>query len=322
MTGFQIRRRSVDPARRPLMSLDDVAKLIALPWVFAVAWLISPRYWGGIAALQVAVRNRLGLPKLRHLTAQIELSRPRAFGVPAANAIACELETERFVHYLEVARMYRPDGWRPRVELVGLAHLVKALNKGNGAILFVGHFVHNGLAPKLGPYSANYPVAHLSRPEHGYSKTKFGIHFLNPIRRRVEDRFLSRRVVIRNKSGVAATRALYALLNKNNVVSITVGAWEGSQIVELPIIDRKYPIATGAFGLAWATGAKLLPLFCARNAVTGTTTVIIEPALDVKTGADKTTAILAAALEYGERLKPHLLSFPGQWRGWIYLRGS
>jgi lauroyl/myristoyl acyltransferase len=230
-----------------------------------------------------------------------------------------ELEVNRYLHYLEIARLCRRAAASPPVELIGLPHLQDALLDGRGVILFIGHFVHNGLAPKVGLARAGHPVTHLSRPEHGFSKTRFGIRFLNPVRRRVEDRYLKHRAVISAESPVPALRQLVQDLSQNGVVSITAGAWEGTRIMDIPLMGSSYPIATGAFSLARLSGAPILPLIALRAEPSGTLTVIIEPPLLDRSKGDRKQSMLAMGADAVASFAPYIERVPGQFRGWSYL---
>ena len=52
------------------------------------------------------------------------------------------------------------------------------------------------LVSKMALHRAGYGLVHLSRSEHGYSSTIFGMRCLNPLRSRIESRYLAERVVI------------------------------------------------------------------------------------------------------------------------------
>src|SRR5258708_1212711 len=65
------------------------------------------------------------------------------------------------------------------------------MRAGRGAVLWVAHFSFNSLAAKKALHQAGFAVAHLSRPEHGFSTSRFGIAALNPIRVRTDRRFLA-----------------------------------------------------------------------------------------------------------------------------------
>ena len=75
--------------------------------------------------------------------------------------------------------------------LQGREHLDEALGRGKGCVLWVAHFVFAPNIAKLALHDAGYKVSHLSRLDHGFSSTRFGIKWLNPVRSRFEDRLLA-----------------------------------------------------------------------------------------------------------------------------------
>lgn len=318
----QIRTRPKTTGRRPLISLDDVVKSLELPFVFLVAWLLPSRLWGLVSRTYVKLRSTLNAPRHRRLREALAGTLPLEEGYPTSSEVAFDLEVNRYIQYAEVARDYRPGAGPLRTDLVGLPHLERALQGGAGAILLVGHFVHNGLAPKAALSKAGMPLVHLSRAEHGFSRTRFGIRFLNPIRRRREDRYLHARILFEYGSTVAAIRKLRRELASNGVVTITTGAWEGNRVMDVPLLGLSYPIATGAFALARSSGAPILPLIAIRDNRLRVTTVTIEEPLQAADAADRAGTIWMLGTEAVSRLEPYLRETPGQWRGWQYLRST
>jgi lauroyl/myristoyl acyltransferase len=163
-------------------------------------------------------------------------------------------------------------------------------------------------------------VVHLSRAEHGFSKTGFGIRFLNPIRRSREDRYLNDRIMFDQRSAVAAGRRLHRVLASNGVVSITMGAWQGNRVLDVPLLGMRYPVATGAFALARSSGAPVLSVAAIRDHQRRVTRVVIEPPLHTVDSSDRLDAIWKLGIEAADGIEKHVRQAPGQWRGWQYLR--
>ena len=125
---------------------------------------------------------------------------------------------------------------------------------GRGAILWASHFVFGGTLIKMALAENGYALSHLSRPEHGFSKTGFGIRVLNPIRCRPEDRLLKERIVIDREDMAKTARQVNRVLEDNGILSITVGAWEGRSLADVPFLGHRLKIATGALNLGYKTG--------------------------------------------------------------------
>jgi lauroyl/myristoyl acyltransferase len=217
---------------------------------------------------------------------------------------------------LQILALQRPGRrWKPRIRLQGLNHLTDALEGGRGAVLWNSDFVYTPLIAKIALHQAAFPVVQLSRPEHGFSVSPFGVRFLNPIWAELEDRFLSERVVIEKDDASAALKTLRERLAANQVVSITV-AETGRRTLDTKFLHGTLRVATGPVHLARTTGAPLLPTFAVRNEA-GAYKVLIGPALPVDDRADPpySTAIRA----YAAQLEPFVRMYPDQWNGWIAL---
>lgn len=193
------------------------------------------------------------------------------------------------LHHLErlqLLRYHRPGSWRPRIEVVGKAHLEHALVRGKGAILWIAFATFSDMISKVALREQGYGVWHLSRHTHGhFSSTRFGLRYLNPIRTSLECRYLAGRVVIDPAEPKAALARLEKLLCDNQVVSVTLGA-EARRVTLAPFGPGQMPLAGGAPSLAIKSGAALLPVFTQRRA-DGSFLVTIEPPLDIAKGLNQ-----------------------------------
>ena len=201
-------------------------------------------------------------------------------------------------------------------QLLGATHLDAALADGHGVVLWVAHFCFNALATKKALHLAGHRVWHLSRPEHGFSKSTLGIAALNPIRVRAEIGHLAGRIVFERDKPLAATLAAQRLLRKNGILSITAGAWEGGRLAQIDILGGSLELAVGAPGLARLTGAALLPVFTVRGEGEDTIRVIIESPLAVPAEGGMDEALQDAARQFGNRLENYVRRYPIEWRDW------
>lgn len=295
---------------RPRFAARDLAILGRVPLWFAIAWIVPQARWPlvarPLASDNPSLVSRIGDSDLGQLLG------------PAA--IAAKLEANRIEHSFQYFRDYRPGGWRIPNAVEGLEHLAEAQASGRGVVLWMAHFVFHGLAAKKLLSEAGFQVHHVSRPEHGFSKTAFGIRVLNPLRVRVEDRYLASRILIRETARSAIGERIRKLLRDGQMVSITAGAWEGRRIAHVPFLGGHYPLATGAPALAHAEGARLIPVFCWRgDAPDGRLTLRVDPPIDMPANADRRQAIDHALREFVERHDSVVRAAPTEWRGWNYL---
>ena len=302
---------------RTLVSWGDLALVLSLPFYFVVSWIIPERGWNGLCRIVQGISRAFS--KTNPMVQAVSVLLPGTKIDVAADEIVRELEEGRREHYFQVFRDYAPGGWRPEFEITGLHHLEDARASGRGVILWMDHFVFNGLLPKKFLAQAGYPFSHLSRPEHGFSKTEFGVRVLNPLRSRIEDRYLNKRVLIERGAEARSVRTLSKLLKQGEIVSITAGAWEGRKTTTASVFGYEYPLATGAPGIAQSTGADLVPVAVYRLNDNGKFRIDLGDPIRFDREEPKPAAISRAMQEYAAHLEPVIRAFPGQWRGWKYL---
>jgi len=166
---------------------------------------------------------------------------------------------------------------------------------------------------------AGYRVWHLSRPEHGFSRSTVGIALFNGIRTAAEGEQLAGRIVFdRDRPGAAAVAA-NRVLAQNGILSITAGDCEGQRIASIDVCGGRLQLAVGAPRLARLSGAALLPVFTVRGADQQTIRVVIEPALEVPSGGEADAALQGAAQAFGRVLEGYIRRYPAEWRDWARL---
>ena len=228
--------------------------------------------------------------------------------------IVVSVRAARHESALQVLRGHMPGRWYPRIVLEGRYHLDAALARGKGAVLWMAHFAFAGTIVKMAIHAAEYRLEHFSRPEHGFSKTRFGIAVLNPIRTSFENRYLARRIVYQRERPSAASDAVRQLLAENGVVTMTAGGWEGSRIVEAPFLGSIIRLAAGPVRFACESSAPLLPVFGLKIGCDDFSVRIEEPIEFPR--VDRDEAARLATNGFLTALAPMVLAYPDQWRGW------
>jgi lauroyl/myristoyl acyltransferase len=252
----------------------DLRVLAKLPLSALLAWCVPVRHWDGVAdaaaGLQAGTRARL----TRRIAAILGPATPRG----RVEAIAHQHLALLRVDQLAFLRSHGPGGWDARTSLAGAEHLEAALAAGRGAIIWMTPTVFGPLAGKRALCEAGHRPHHLSHPGHGFSSvSRVARRLINPIRTRVEDRYLAERVML-GEGGQAHTalRRLGELLRRNAVVSITVGG-RGTRVTRATFLHGSLLVASGAPHLAARTGAALLPATTWRTADGGFVTRIGAP---------------------------------------------
>lgn len=313
-----IKRRKRAAAGRPWVTLEDAKLAAALPLLWMFALTIPERRWRTLSHRLESIRASINASDLERVGRTAERIISGSHASFQRRAFALEAAAGATEHNLQVLRSRSRRGWNPLLQLEGTAHLDSALAAGRGAVLWVAHFCFHALATKKALCDAGYQVWHLSRPEHGFSRSAVGIALFNGIRTAAEGRQLAGRIMFeRDRPGTAAVAAA-RVLAQNGILSITAGDWEGQRIADIDVCGGKLPLAVGAPRFARLNGAALLPVFTVRGA-DQTIRVVIEPALPVPSGGDADVALQDAAQAFGRALEGYIRRYPSEWRDWARL---
>lgn len=295
-----------------LVSVGDAFRVVRMTLIALASWVTPVRFWSGLSNFLAEIDIRMRPEEMADRAREISrVAGPSAaFDVDdvvrASMAAHCEGQLQHF-------RCYRPGGWLPETRVVGRDHIDRGLAQGNGVILWMSNFTFNDLVSKIALSEAGFGVTHLSRPSHGYSITRFGMRFLNPLQSIIEDRFLEERVKILDRGPVLALMKLRDCLQKNGVVSITAGD-QAQRVVQAPFMNGALNLSTGPAELARMTGAVLLPVFTVRDG-DGDYAVHVGRPLGTN-GADANQYFQSVATDYADQLTPYVLDHPDCWKSW------
>jgi lauroyl/myristoyl acyltransferase len=306
-------------ARRTLVAKEDCFFCIELPFLWLISLLLPERMWKNACYRLEQFKSAIHFFSPEAVAEIVRRVLPAFRHSEQARVFALRHAATRSEHHLQILRELTPGGWRPDLTLRGIEHLNLAIAAGHGAVLWIAHFSFNALATKKALADAGFKVWHLSRPEHGFSKSRLGIRFLNPIRVAAEMRYLGGRIIIDRADPMRARSHAERLLRENGIISITAGAWEGRRVAHPNLLGGTIEIATGAPGFSLRCNAPLLPVFTAREENGPNIAVVIEPPI-VAEGADISAKLASAAQQFMDRLTPYLLAHPEQWRDWKNLR--
>lgn len=294
--------------RRSLASPRDLERSLRIFLAASIAWLLPERAWPAVVTWVARWYTRLGLSG----------GEPQ---LPARTLRSLDLGRTQLAHALAAARLretvlvmahYRPMRWRPRVVLTGGERVSEVLAGGHGAVLWTVPFECSSLVAKAALHTAGLKVSHLSRPSHPFSDTSYGVYVLNPVQRRVEDRYLASRVSLGDDGGIAGLRAVVRKLRANEAVSITVGD-AALEVAEVAFLKGTLRLATGPLQLARLTSASLLPVMT-RALADGSFAVTVEGALPTAESDGVVLKAFAAVLE------DHVRDAPMQWTAWHLYR--
>jgi lauroyl/myristoyl acyltransferase len=294
----------------PRIDRKDLGLIGLLPVLAALAFASPEGAWpvlaDRLAGLRLWLRGARSTDEVDRIKAVVGT---RSLSLTPAECWRGHL-ANNYLAWMQLLRCYHPRGWPAAVRVEGGAEIDAALRQGKGAILWVSQFAFSDLLTKRALHDAGYAVSHLSRDTHGFSETRFGRRWLNPLKTRIERRYLAERLVMTHDHPVGALRKLALRLKQNRLVSITVGP-TGRKTRSARFLDGRIRIATGALALAWQTGAPVLPVFTLR-APDGGFITHIEPALPGGHGLPRSGASDAMLATYASLLEAHVVRSPDQ----------
>ena len=162
-------------------------------------------------------------------------------------------------------------------------------------------------------------VSHFSRPIHGFSTTRFGVRYLNAVRRGIEDRYLGERLMAEEHETQIALQRLRDSLKANGAISITVGN-KGRHTAPANFLGARIILATGPLAMGRTTGAAVLPVSTLRLAPGRFEVTIGERRRGARMAPTASQTMQVAVQAYADWVTPFVLRDPGQWRGWRYTK--
>jgi lauroyl/myristoyl acyltransferase len=301
-------------SREGLMAIiADMYSMSKLAALTALVWATPPRYWHQLAHLGIGNHEDRSDPCCAIYRQALAIYDEKFLSaLCAARRVSLR---EAKIQVLGLAGPWRQ--WRPPIRLFGEQHLLAALRRGKGVILWASPSTYSHLVFKIALTQAGHPITQLSRPTHGFGPSPRDIRLLNPIWMRVEERFLQERVLIEGVETKPAIRRLKARLAENGIVVITIGN-EARRTVEVPFLEHRLRVATGPAFIAQSTGAALVPGFAVRGN-DGTYEVTLESPLPVPPRDAGPERLVEVAAALARRIDPYARRFPEQWSGWSEL---
>jgi len=216
----------------------------------------------------------------------------------------------KYLSWMQILAGHAPRRWQPDVRLIGGEHVDRAREGGRGVVLLTATFAYKDLMAKAAFAQAGYGISHLSKDTHGFSETRFGKCWLNPIYTSVEERYLRERMVFSGQNTKDVSIKLRERLQQNAPVMITVTPL-GRRVACRPFLGGQIHIATGGLNFAAECGTPVLPVFTLRQHDGAITTFVGAP-LDQPRAAGRNQKIDTMLADYVPRLEKTVLSEPDQ----------
>ena len=291
---------------------SDLSLVTRIGIAALTSWIVPERLWDPVTGMigEAMVRWNAGMPS-RQSREIAEVLYPAS--AQELRAVHVERIASGHASRLYGLREYRRGAHRLRIRLTGDEHVLQALQRGRGAILWIGRFAFASFVSKVALHERGFRVSHLSRPSHGFGTSPFAVRRLNPIWTRVEEKYLQERMVMVPGRETSVLRTLRRRLAKNEIVSIAVGS-EGIQTVSVPLLAGQLRLASGPVSLSLASGAPLLPVFTVRDRERGFEVTVDAP-LELPAHMARKEHVEFVARQYAQRLAPFVRDYPGQWLG-------
>jgi lauroyl/myristoyl acyltransferase len=303
--------RRIPTPRRRLINMRDLVLVMGLPFTFLLAWCLPERLWAGLSKRAYSIRRALYGRNPHLVTAVRDTLGGRvlhANAISVSDHYAANYQLDR----LYLLRQYRRSSVYKNVRLIGGEHIERAIQMGNGAILWIAPFVFSDLMAKIALHANGYAPAHLSHPTHGFSDSTFGVRVLNPLRTNVESRYLAERIVIGAGGPAAAALELSRRLKNNRIVSISAINRRTDDTKTVPFFDGATTLPCGPCRLSIAMSAPLLPVVTVRD-VSGEFVTTVENPLLVNAGNSE-PGIERAIQGFAEILERRVTQYPAQYR--------
>lgn len=274
------------------------------------SWILPERRWHGfaerLARLRIALRGCMSDEELATVRVVV--------GDQTADWINKQFWpkalTHKYLSWMQILACHGPRRWQPTSRLIGKEHVDLALGQGRGVVLLTATFAYKDLMAKAAFAQAGYAINHLSKDSHGFSETRFGKRWLNPIYTSIEMRHLEERMVFSGSNTKDVAAKVRERLRQNRPVMITVTPL-GRQVATRRFINGHIHVATGGLNFACENKTPVLPVFTLRRADGGMTT-IVGPALDQPENADRAERIDAILDDYVPKLESQVRAEPEQ----------
>jgi len=305
------------PGQTPrLINANDILEIIRIPVLMAASWAFPERHWRSFAGIVVRLMAKLRSKRHKSLRRHQRRLFDGRIDPVELGAMGVVHGVEHYVSRMQAFRDYRPGGWRPDIAVAGSEHIAAAQAQGHGIVLWVAPFVYSDLVTKKALHETGCRVSHLSRLDHGFSSSRFGIRVLNPIWTRIEDRYLLERVRLQDGPGLGSPLAvLRRRLQDKQIVSITATR-HARRTVRVAFLNAELHLPIGPVRLARAAKAVLLPVFTVRTDA-GTFVVTIDDPLAEPTAGNGDEPPEAVIQRFAKKLEGYALNYPSQWAGGV-----
>ena len=202
----------------------------------------------------------------------------------------------------------------------GREHLDRALARGKGAIILIGHFGANQMImPALG--HKGYPMSQLSAPPPVWADILRETR-TTPLWEKVLARrwALEQRLPVQHINVFKFLRPAFECLRQNGVLGLAFDGGGGKSWTQVQLLGRTANVSIQPAQLWQKTGAALLPTVVLRPVGRRLHRVVIEPPLDWQPHRDRDEAIHHNMQAFVDRFAPWVERYPEHYLQFMLMR--
>ena len=301
----------------PLITAKDIYEVPRLAVQGILAWTLPEPLWWPLSRLFGKMNAACNPTRTRSDASLIKAALANSEHRDRAKHIAVELWANRYEERFHYLRSWRPGGWNPSINISGAKYVESARSQGRGIVFWSATFAFNSLINKMAWYRLGLKVKHFSRPAHGFSTTRFGIRYLNVVRRGIEDRYLLERLMTPEHKTKETLNSIRNHLKEKGIVSFMIGD-KGRQQASVSFLASRITLATGPLAIAHQTNAAVIPVSTLRTGP-GRFEVVISAPINSSVGLESNVDFSEAVQTFADLITPYVLQDPGQWRGWNFV---
>lgn len=309
------KQRQIILQNHPLTDGKDLGTCILLMFVTFVSWLTPERLWHFFTVTMARMYLFIFQKAVRSRIETIGKICGDRLKITDARKIEIERKAKLFEARFQYMREYRPGGWKPCFHIYGKQHIENALERGQGAILWIAPFHFVELAIKKGLAQRGFNLTYLSDYRHGLSTTRFGLKFLNPLWKKAENKYLHERIVIQPDGQLGYLRTLEKRLRQNALVAMGSIPSKGQKTIPTKILNGTFPFPPGAASLALATKASLLPVFLIQRSP-GELKLTIEAPINIPSKKNRHENIDIIMDKFSGLIEDYVIQYPTSFRFW------
>jgi lauroyl/myristoyl acyltransferase len=307
------------------INIKDFYPLFVITLMKMVNWFPSPKP-GELVVKSIAFA---AYQFSRNKRRRIEKNLPEVFDEELSENRKREIVKRYFFHFWQENLSLLPSSKgraaRQGVDIRGVEHLQRALEKGKGVILWESSSFGKRVLSKRILHENGFSIQQVFAETHfegflrgGRSATWVQRHIIKRVLEKSEKRFVSEIIYLPSSDSLVFTRILLDRLKQNAILCVPGDGNEGQKRIPMKCLNHIQLFATGMVSLARISGASILPMFCTGEE-NGRISLIIEPPIYINKRADRERGLENSVSQYVSLLESYIRKYPEEYKWWHFL---